>query len=126
MKFKAVQKVNPQDREGPRKWYAQVVNTGDTTIDDLVKEIEKFSALSEPDIRGVIIGLENTVQNHLAQGKIVRFDRLGTLYPSLSSTPSDTEEEVNVANIKSVKVNYRAGKRIMDAMKSVPKKKVKQ
>ncbi len=126
MQFKAVQKVNPQDREGSRKWYAQVVNAGETTTDDLVKEVEKFSALSEPDIRGVIIGLENAVQKHLAQGKIVRFDRLGTIYPSLSITPSDTEEEVNEANIKSVKMNYRPGKRIMDAMKSVSKKKVKQ
>lgn len=125
MKFKAIQKINPQKLEEPRKWYAQIVTDGEITVDELVKEIEKFSALSEPDIRGVIIGLENVVQNKLAEGKIIRFDRLGTLYPSLSSTPSDTEEEVSAANIETLKVNYRAGKRIMDAMKNATKKKVK-
>ena len=125
MKFKAIQKINPQKLEEPRKWYAQIVTDGEITVDELVKEIEKFSALSEPDIRGVIIGLENVVQNKLAEGKIIRFDRLGTLYPSLSSTPSDTEEEVSPANIETLKVNYRAGKRIMDAMKNATKKKVK-
>ena len=106
------------------KWYAQIVTDGEATVDEIVKEIEKFSALSEPDIRGVLIGLENVVQGKLADGKIVRFDRLGSLYPSLSSSPSDTAEEVNAANIKSVKVNYRPGARIMNAMKTVPKKKV--
>ena len=125
MKFKAIQKINTQKLEEPRKWYAQIVTDGEITVDELVKEIEKFSALSEPDIRGVIIGLENVVQNKLAEGKIIRFDRLGTLYPSLSSTPSDTEEEVSAANIETLKVNYRAGKRIMDAMKNATKKKVK-
>lgn len=125
MKFKAVEKINPQKPDEPKKWYAQIVTDGEASVDEIVKEIEKFSALSEPDIRGVIIGLENVIQSKLADGKIVRFDRLGSLYPSLSSTPSDTEEEVSAANIKSVKVNYRPGKRIMDAMINVQKKKVK-
>ena len=31
-----------------------------------IVEIEKFSALSEPDIRGVISALENVIQNKLA------------------------------------------------------------
>lgn len=125
MKFKAIEKINPQKPEAPKKWYAQIVTDGEASVDEIVKEIEKFSALSEPDIRGVIIGLENVVQNKLADGKIVRFDRLGSLYPSLSSAPADKEEEATAANIKSVKVNYRAGKRIMDAMNNVQKKKVK-
>lgn len=125
MKFKAVQKSNPQDHEAvDKKWYAQIVTDGEVTIDMLVNEIEKFSALSEPDIRGVIIALENVVQKELSEGKIVRFEQLGTLYPSLSSTSSDTKEKVSAANIKTIRVNYRPGKRIMDAMKNVVKKKV--
>lgn len=125
MKYKAIQKRNPQKPDEEKKWYAQIVTNGEVTTDHLVRRIEKFSALSEPDIRGVIIGLENVVQEELADGKIVRFDRLGTLYPSLSSTPSDEEKDVTAENIKSVKVNYRAGKRILDAMKNVEKTKVK-
>lgn len=124
MKFKAVQKTNPQDRDAEKKWYAQIVTDGEVTIDMLVDEIEKFSALSEPDIRGVLIALENVVQKRLSEGKIVRFEQLGSLYPSLSSTPSDTQEEVSAANIQTIRVNYRPGKRIMDAMKNASKKKV--
>lgn len=125
MKYKAVEKRNPQKPQETPKWYAQIATNGEASLSEIVNEIEKFSALSEPDIYGVIIGLENVVQKKLAEGKIVRFERLGSLYPSLSSTPSDTEKDVNVQNIKKVKVNYRPGKRILEAMQNAPKEKVK-
>lgn len=125
MDYKAVQKVNPAKPKDEKSWYAQIVLGKEVTISELVQEIEKFSALSEPDIRGVMIALENVVQNKLAEGRIVRFEQLGSLYPSLSSSASAKEEEVNASNIKSVKVNYRAGKRIIEAMEAAPKKKIK-
>jgi len=66
---------------GTRKWYATIITDRVETIDDLVKSIEKFSALSEADIRGVIIALENVMQDAFAKGKIVRLDKIGSLYP---------------------------------------------
>lgn len=125
MNYKAVQKTNPIKPTDEKKWYAQIVLGKEVSIEELVREIEKFSALSEPDIRGVIIALENVVQNKLAEGRIVRFEQLGSLYPSISSRPADTADKLTADNIKGVKVNYRPGKRIIDAMESAPKKKVK-
>lgn len=104
---------------GTKKWYAQIKTDGELSIDQLVEEIEKFSALSEADIRGVIIALENVIQKQLANGKIIRLDKLGSFYPSLSSGPSVTENEFHAGLIKGAKVNYRPGKRIDDALKTV-------
>ena len=39
---------------GEKKFYAHVVMGKEATIDEIVKDIEKFSALSESDIRGVV------------------------------------------------------------------------
>lgn len=103
---------------GIKKWYAIIKNDGEISVDDLTKSIEKFSALSEADIRGVIIALENVIQNELANGKIVRLDKLGSFYPSLSSEGAATEAEFNVSLIRGAKVNYRPGKRINDALKT--------
>ncbi|MBP1617529.1 MAG: DNA-binding protein [Bacteroidetes bacterium] len=65
--YKVVQRGQPGVAGGGvKKLYAAVVTTGETTVDELTKEIEKFSALSEADIRGVIIALENVMQNELA------------------------------------------------------------
>ncbi|SDI57921.1 DNA-binding protein, histone-like, putative [Chryseobacterium taeanense] len=101
---------------GTKKWYAQVKTDGEMTVDDLVKEIEKFSALSEADIRGVIIALENVIQKELANSKIIRLDKLGSFYPSLSSGSAESADKFNVSLIKGAKVNYRPGKRITDAL----------
>ena len=103
---------------GTKKYYATVKTDGEMSVDDLVKEIEKFSALSESDIRGVIIALENEIQKELVNGKIIRMDKLGSFYPSLSSEGADTPEKFNVSMIKGAKVNYRPGKRISDALQT--------
>lgn len=110
---------------GIKKWYAVVSNDGELSVDDLVKQIEKFSALSEADIHGVIIALENVVQDGLANGKIIRLDKLGSFYPSLSSSGSATAEEFDSSFIKGARVNYRPGKRINDVLKVSAFKKAK-
>lgn len=109
---------------GEKKFYANIQFEGETTIDELVKEIEKFSSLSEPDIRGVIIALENVIQDKLANSRIVRLDKLGSFYPSISSTGADKAEDVTSKSIKSVNVNYRAGARIINALETGGFKKV--
>ncbi|AQY21137.1 hypothetical protein AB406_0173 [Riemerella anatipestifer] len=91
----------------------------------MVKQIEKFSALSEADIKGVLVALENVAQEALANGYMVRLEKLGTLYPTLSSGGTATEKDFNQGLIKSVGVNYRPGKRILDSMKAAGFEKMK-
>lgn len=124
IKYKVVEKAEPGVvGGGTKKWYATVVNDGELAIDDLVNQIEKFSALSEADIRGVIIALENVIQEGLSNGKIIRLDKLGSFYPSLSSASSLTQEDFTSSLIKGAKVNYRPGKRINDILKTASFKK---
>jgi predicted histone-like DNA-binding protein len=113
IKIKFIQKGQPGVvGGGVKKYYAQIDIDGESTIDDIVKEIEKFSALSEADIRGVIIALENVVQNKLAEGRIVRLEMLGSLYPSISSKSSATLEKADSSLVKEVNINYRPGTRL--------------
>ncbi|MDY3318940.1 HU family DNA-binding protein [Riemerella anatipestifer] len=126
IKFKVVERGQPGvSGGGNKKWYASAATDGEVGIDDLVKQIEKFSALSEADIKGVIIALENVIQNALSDSKIVRLEKLGTLYPTLSSGGAATEKDFTQSLIKSVGVNYRPGKRILDSMKAAGFEKVK-
>ena len=124
IKYKSIQKTQPGVAGGGvKKFYATVVVDGEVTVDDLVKEIEKFSSLSEPDIRGVIIALENVIQNKLADSKRVQLEKLGTFIPTMHSEGRDKEEEVNSHVIRSVGVNYRPGVRILASMKDAGTKK---
>lgn len=125
IKFTVIERPQPGVKGGgEKKWYAAASNNGEMGIDDLVKQIEKFSALSEADIRGVIIALENVIQDALANSKIVRLDKLGSLYTTLSSEEAATAKDFNQNMIKSVGVNYRPGKRILDSMKNAGFEKV--
>ncbi|MDY3528537.1 HU family DNA-binding protein [Riemerella anatipestifer] len=126
VKFKVIERGQPGvSGGGNKKWYASAATDGEVGIDELVKQIEKFSALSEADIKGVIIALENVIQNALSDSKIVRLEKLGTLYPTLSSGGAATEKDFTQSLIKSVGVNYRPGKRILDSMKAAGFEKVK-
>ena len=125
--FKPVEKGQPGViGGGEKKFYAQIVFGKEATIDELVADIEKFSALSEADIRGVIIALENVIQNKLSQSRVVRLEKLGSLYPSISSNGADTAEKLSANSIKRVSVNYRPGKRIVNALENAGFKKVSQ
>jgi predicted histone-like DNA-binding protein len=81
--------------------------------------------LSEPDIRGVIYSAENVIQDKLAQGRIVRLEKLGSLYPAISSLGELVEKDVTASSIKKVKANYRPGKRILAALREAGFNKIK-
>ena len=111
---------------GQKKFYAQIEYGPELAMDEIVKDVEKFSALSEPDIRGVIIALENTMQNGLAAGRIVRLERLGTFYPAISSKGEIKEADVTSSSIRETGVNYRPGDRIKKAIKDAGFTKIKK
>lgn len=125
IKFKSLQKGQPGVvGGGVKKYYAAIETDGEATIDEMVKDIEKFCSLTEPDIRGVIVALENVIQNKLSEGKIVRLEKLGSLYPTLSSEGVEKEEDVTSNIIKGVSINYRPGDRLKKAINDTALKKV--
>ena len=113
IKFKAIEKGQPGVvGGGVKKFYASIVIDGEATVDEIVRDIEKFSSLSEPDIRGVILALENVIQTKLSDGKIVRLEKLGSFYPSISSKGENSQAEVTSDSVKEVSINYRPGDRL--------------
>ena len=125
IKYKIIEKGQPGVKGGgTKKFYATVVTDGEATIDELVKDIEKFSSLSEPDIRGVIAALENVIQERLSDGKIIRLEKLGSLYPAISSNGAEKAEDVNSGLIKEVNINYRPGDRLKKTINDAGFKKV--
>ena len=109
---------------GNKKQYDFIIYDRPLITDKIVKEIEKFSSLSEPDIRGVIIALENVIQDKFCDGRIIKFERLGNLYPSIHSNGVATEEDVVSSVIKRVTIRYRPGDRLKASLKTAKLSKV--
>jgi predicted histone-like DNA-binding protein len=108
MKYKMIERSNPQKRENA-KWYAAPVNAGKITKADLAKEIVNMSSLSRGDVSSVIENLIDILPKYLLMGKSVNLGELGTLRVSFSSEGVENEKDFNTSKIKGVKIVFTPG-----------------
>jgi len=117
IKFNVVPKKNPQKRDEPAKYYANIVGDGKTTLADLAKYASTMSTVSKADILAVLESTFSKIAEDIAEGKIVYVGEYFTLQAGGSSTGEDKEGNVSAANIISTKAVFRPGKMIKDALK---------
>lgn len=105
--------VNPQKRNEPAKYYAKVQSSGKVDIDRLAEEIAYSTALTDGDVLNAIRALIRQINYHIADGKIVDLENLGTFYATVESEGAATEEDFDPAtHIKDVNIRFRPGKGI--------------
>ncbi|WP_434576095.1 HU family DNA-binding protein [Riemerella anatipestifer] len=125
VKFKVIERGQPGvSGGGDKKWYASPNMSGEKTLTDLTKDIEKISTVSGADIRAVLYALVDVMQSSLANGQIVRLGELGSLRVSFSSEGKATEKEVTVSAIKQAKVIFTPAKGIKDTLATLTYEKV--
>jgi hypothetical protein len=78
MKYKIVEKRNPQNPTTPGKYYANSVNAGKFTIKDFAKEIAGRSSLTRGDIKNVLENFLNELPTFLKLGLSVQLSSFGT------------------------------------------------
>ena len=123
IKFNVVQRANPQKRDEPEKYYANIVGEGKTTLEDLAKYAAEMSTVSKADIVAVMESIFGKIASDVADGKIVYVGGYFTLQAGGSSVGEEKEKDVNSASIKSVRAVFRPGKMIKDALKLATFKK---
>ncbi|MDD2552870.1 MAG: HU family DNA-binding protein [Dysgonamonadaceae bacterium] len=125
IKFKVIERGEPGVvGGGTKKYYASANITGEATIEKLTRRIEKISTVSGADIRAVLYALVDVAVEELADGKAVRFDDLGSLRVSLSSSGVEKESDVTPAIITKSKVIFTPGKKIKEMLNNVKYEKM--
>tara|TARA_R110000868_G_scaffold1211_1_gene9240 strand:- start:2114 stop:2497 length:384 start_codon:yes stop_codon:yes gene_type:complete len=119
IKYKVIDRRNPQDPEAPNKFYASSSIDGKSDIEQLTKRIEKISTVSGADIRAVLYAMVDVVPSLLSEGRNVQLGDLGYFRVSISSNPSDTAEEVSASNIRTSRIIFTPGKKFKDMLKSL-------
>ena len=117
IKFKVIQKKNPRDLTAAPRWYANAVGDGETSLKELAEYASETSTVSKADILAVLESTLTKISKDLSAGRIVRVGEYFTLQMSISSTPSNTAEEVTSNNVKSSKINFRPGNMLSDMIK---------
>lgn len=119
MKIKYVlsQKRNPQDPEGPRKWYASVKSTREVTLKELGQEITQRSTVNHADTLAVLESLTQMLCEHLSKNEIVRLGDFGSFYVTIGSEGAETEKAFNYTMIRDPKVRFRPGSDLKKTVK---------
>ncbi|GET45922.1 HU family DNA-binding protein [Capnocytophaga felis] len=123
IKIKAVQKRNPQKPTEPTKWYPQAVGDGEINLSDLAMYASSVSTVSKADILAVLETVLTKVTHDLSEGKIVRVGEHFTLQMGITGSPSEKEEDVTGAKVKSAHILFRPGKMLSDMIKVATFKK---
>ena len=89
MKYKLIEKINPNDLESAKKWYAIPVNSGLVTLEEMAKLIALRSSLTPGDVYNVIYNLFDAIPDYLGDGRSVSLGELGKVRASFSSKGVD-------------------------------------
>lgn len=120
IKYKPVPKKDPFHPDEPVKYYAQVVSSGVSDLDDLAERISKMSSFSPADTVGVTEAYLSEIPDELLNGQIVKLGRLGSLSIQVTSTAAASAEELGRKHISGVNIKFRPSKefkqKVMDAV----------
>jgi predicted histone-like DNA-binding protein len=119
MKYKVIERKNPQTPEKSGKYYANAVNAGKFTIKSFAKEIAGRSSLTKGDIENVLENFLDELPTFLKLGLSVQLGDFGTLRLSLSSEGADTPEAFKSDMIKGPKVIFTPGVDLKNALKDI-------
>lgn len=114
--LKKIQRVNPQDKEAPKKYYVTTANAGEIDLEKMSENISERCTLTETDVLAVLSALTVEMTKQLMEGKIVRFGTFGSFQLGISSTGVETEDDASRNQVKGLRVKFRPGRRIMDAL----------
>ncbi|WP_177863959.1 HU family DNA-binding protein [uncultured Bacteroides sp.] len=123
--YSVVGRVNPADRDsGEMKYYAQSQARGEMGIREISERIHQMCTVTRADVMAVLTALEEIVSEGLQGGEIVRLGELGSLQLSLSGEGSDTEDTYTDSLIDKVRVLFRPGTVMQEAINNLAFEKV--
>ena len=106
MKYKLIQRKNPQNKTAAGKWYASPVNDGKVSQKGISEDIVAASSLARGDVSNVINSLIDTIPKYLLMGKSVNLGDIGTFRLSFSSAGVDNPDDFNTNLISGVKIVF--------------------
>ena len=114
--YKVVERENPSTRQ--KVFYAQVSPVTPMTLDQVAELIERRSALSSADVKGVLDALQFEVLHALLDGKSAPLAAPGSSRPTLASRAAATAEEFQPGNIKNVRVRFTPSASLMERLRA--------
>jgi predicted histone-like DNA-binding protein len=112
VKFRLINRPNLGKDAGtaPRKVYAQVVNNGYVTFDELCGSIAENCTLTSADVKAVLDRMNYELDRNLRAGRIVQFGEIGNFRMSAGSSGSVGEKNFSTSLIRMPRIVFIPGK----------------
>jgi len=107
LNYYMIQRVNPTDREGIKKWYPKVEIKGCLSFEGLTQRIATASTASEADCSLVLKAMVKQIILALNDGMSVEMEDIGTLSMGVRALGSEDMDEWNISMVKSKRILFR-------------------
>lgn len=105
--YSAIQRANPQHRNQPKKWYAQLKTYSCIGYEAMKETVARNSQIDSSVIAAVMGALATEIQNFVYNGHNVKLDGLGTFSLALGTRPSLTKESVTGDKVIPKTIRFR-------------------
>ena len=116
--FNKVERVNPQNRTAPRKWFPVLRTITRITEKQVAKEIADETTLNPKEAEMAVSQLKKVMLKNLLASNSVQLGDWGTFHLTCNGEGSDTKEEVTANNIIKLNIRFVPGKELTDSLKS--------
>lgn len=106
LKVRVIPKRNPKNLEAPLKYYGVVRRQELITERRLAEQIALMCTVKAPDIRGVLIALQEEIIDNLLAGYSVQLGELGIMRNVLATSGADTLELFNTSFFKKLRTQF--------------------
>lgn len=103
------QKVNPQEKDAPRRFYAIIKSKGTEDTDEMAERISAKSTYTAADIAGFLKAMQLIVIENIKNGKMVDLGTIGKLRITLNSDGAVTLKDFRNTNIKKANLRFTPG-----------------
>ena len=106
MKYKIVKETKPALKTFG-KYKAKIVHNGEVSSRELMKEVARYSSVSEGTVLNVMMGLSTVINQHLRRGDKVRMESWGMMKLEIESDKVDSPEQFKPRkHIRGVRLHF--------------------
>ncbi len=109
IKYKLVNRKNPQDQADPGKFYASLNHDRKSDMRDVAERITKRSTVSTIDAMAVLEAFTQVIPEMMAEGDLIQLGDFGTFFGTIKSAGSATKDEFHTTHIQKMKLHFRPG-----------------
>ncbi len=119
VKYRIVNRKNPQDQSDPGKFYASLNHSRKAGIREIAERISKRSTVNSIDCMGMLEAFVQVIPELMAEGAMIDMGEFGSFYGTLQSEGTPTEAEFNAARIQKMKLHFRPGKEFQKTLRNL-------